>query len=188
MLFAIDVRMHIHMYLHVGNRKKIMSETRDVLSKVTAKDLMSNQVITVNSAWGVSVLARFLLDNKISGAPVVDEQDKLVGVVTSTDIVAFENMTHENKVAITRSSYFEEVLGQQISESTIEALSLHANENCITASIMTPSVISVGSNDSLIDVSSLMSKKKIHRVFVLDDGKIRGVISTMDVLKHLGNL
>ncbi|MCK5881176.1 MAG: CBS domain-containing protein [Sinobacterium sp.] len=165
-----------------------MSETREVLNRVLAKNLMSSNVITVNSAWGVSALARFFLAHKISGAPVVDEHDKLVGVVTATDIVEFENISHKEKVAITRSSYFEEVIGQQVSESTIEELSLHANENCITESIMTPSIISVASNDSLIDVAALMSKNSIHRVFVVDDEKMVGVISTMDVLKHLGSL
>ena len=166
-----------------------MSVTRDVLKTVLAKDLMSENVISVNSAWGITALARFFIENNISGAPVVNASDELMGVVTATDIVEFENKTHKEKVELTRSSFFEEVIGQKLSEDTLEALSLHATDNCTTQSIMTPNIISVAVSDSLIDVAALMSKNKIHRVFVLGtDGNIVGVISTMDVLSHLGGL
>ncbi|MCX7940987.1 MAG: CBS domain-containing protein [Endomicrobia bacterium] len=52
-----------------------------------AKDLMTKDVITVKENTPVVELARILYENKISGAPVVDESGKVVGVVTERDIL-----------------------------------------------------------------------------------------------------
>ena len=58
------------------------------LRKLEAQDLMNPDVLTVPEDMSVRELAAFLLDNQISGAPVVHSNDELVGVVSMTDIVA----------------------------------------------------------------------------------------------------
>src|SRR3972149_1547122 len=53
-----------------------------------ARDIMTRDVITVSSATTVKNLAKILIQNQISGAPVVDKKGKILGVVSEADIVA----------------------------------------------------------------------------------------------------
>ncbi|MFP3928126.1 MAG: CBS and ACT domain-containing protein [Desulfobacteraceae bacterium] len=57
-----------------------------LVSKIKVKDVMSKKVITLPEDFTVEEAAEVLLGNKISGAPVVDRNDKLVGVITQTDL------------------------------------------------------------------------------------------------------
>ena len=68
---------------------------------LTAKDIMTPEVITVNENATVRELATLLLMNSISGAPVVNEAGELVGVVSQTDIVR-----HLEEVAATFTGQF----------------------------------------------------------------------------------
>jgi CBS domain-containing protein len=55
---------------------------------MTAKDLMTTEVITVGPAMTIKQLALTLIKNQISGAPVVDQRGKIVGIVSEADLVA----------------------------------------------------------------------------------------------------
>jgi acetoin utilization protein AcuB len=57
-----------------------------LVSKIKVKDVMSKKVVTLPEDFTVEEAAEVLLGNKISGAPVVDRNDKLVGVITQTDL------------------------------------------------------------------------------------------------------
>lgn len=54
---------------------------------MTAKDIMTRDVITASPAASVKDLAKLLIRNQISGAPVVDGKGRLVGIVSEADIV-----------------------------------------------------------------------------------------------------
>ncbi|NJD19519.1 MAG: CBS domain-containing protein, partial [Gemmatimonadetes bacterium] len=56
---------------------------------LTVRDIMSPAVVTVSPGATVRQLARVLADGEISGAPVVNEEGTLVGVVSATDVVRF---------------------------------------------------------------------------------------------------
>ena len=70
----------------------------------TVKDLMSPHIITVADDMTTDALARYLIEREISGAPVVDGQGRLVGVVSMTDIG--RNVAEPSDVASSRSSGF----------------------------------------------------------------------------------
>jgi acetoin utilization protein AcuB len=57
-----------------------------LLMKIKIKDIMTKNPIAVPLDWTVEETARLLLSNKISGAPVIDEKDRVVGVITQTDL------------------------------------------------------------------------------------------------------
>jgi acetoin utilization protein AcuB len=57
-----------------------------LLTKIKIKDIMTKDPISVPLDWTVEETAELLLSNKISGAPVVDEKDMVVGVITQTDL------------------------------------------------------------------------------------------------------
>ena len=57
------------------------------MSENTAKDIMTTKVITISKDTTIGELSRILLKNKISGLPVVDDEGKLIGMVTDADII-----------------------------------------------------------------------------------------------------
>jgi acetoin utilization protein AcuB len=57
-----------------------------LLSKIKVADIMTKHVVTVHQHWTVEEAADVMLERKISGAPVVDDEDRLCGVITQTDM------------------------------------------------------------------------------------------------------
>ena len=57
-----------------------------LISKIKVADIMTRDVVTVHQDWTVEEAADLLLERKISGAPVVDDQGQLCGVITQTDL------------------------------------------------------------------------------------------------------
>jgi acetoin utilization protein AcuB len=57
-----------------------------LLSKIKVADIMTKQVVSVHQHWTVEEAADVMLERKISGAPVVDDEDRLCGVITQTDM------------------------------------------------------------------------------------------------------
>ena len=63
-----------------------MDVARGNLMTLTSGDLMTHDVLRVNAAWPITRLVAFLGEHGISGAPVVSEDGRLVGVVSLTDV------------------------------------------------------------------------------------------------------
>ena len=57
-----------------------------LLSKIKVADIMTKNVVTIHQHWTVEEAADVMLERKISGAPVVDDEDRLCGVITQTDM------------------------------------------------------------------------------------------------------
>ena len=57
------------------------------MENLLAKDIMNRDVLSVGMDWSIDLLADYLIDNSISGAPVTAEDGRLLGVVSLTDIV-----------------------------------------------------------------------------------------------------
>jgi CBS domain-containing protein len=125
-----------------------------------------------------------LSDKKISGAPLIDEHGKPVGVISLSDIATY--------VAGLRGS--EQPLGDfhcltrdafpQSSESLLisitDEIPLDDTKSC---DIMTLEIISVKSDIPVSEAAEKMWQERIHRVLVEDGGVLLGVISTMDILQ-----
>ncbi|RDH45227.1 CBS domain-containing protein [Zooshikella ganghwensis] len=147
-----------------------------------AQDIMTQKVLTVSEHWSLAVLASFFARHHISGAPVLNQQGKLCGVVTMTDIIRHEYIPAlalfsdllDKKSHATDDICFTHLLGNDLSEDT------H-----LVNEIMNPDVIVISSNTSLNDIISTMIDDNVHRLFVCEQDKILGVITTMDVLKAL---
>ncbi len=61
-------------------------ELNYLLSQLTVREIMTSQPVTVAAAATISEAARLMLNNQISGLPVVDAQNHLVGIITESDI------------------------------------------------------------------------------------------------------
>jgi len=154
------------------------------LQTMMAKEVMSTSLLAAHESWTVYELAQFLVSNGITGAPVVDEDEQLLGVVSVTDVARFASMEqdeHDNRGGhgyYTDSLNYDSRLGyldDEFSDARLEASTV--------TDIMTPTVYDVDANTPVSNVAKDMVSNGIHRVFVRDGRRIVGVISALDILK-----
>lgn len=144
-----------------------------------AKDIMRKEVITVKQSATIEEIAKVLIDNGISGAPVVDEQGKLVGIVSEKDIL--------HKETNPRLPNFISILGAIIYYNGVERFNedfkkLMARQ---ASDIMTAKVVTTSENVEINEVADLMIKHNVKRVPVVAGDKIVGIISRADIIKTL---
>ncbi|MGI9275580.1 MAG: CBS domain-containing protein [Endozoicomonas sp.] len=149
---------------------------------VTADQVMTCKVITVPNDWTVDRLARFFTDKGISGAPVVDESSRLVGVVTLSDIV---RQTGSGTVDMERrdDDFYNSLYDSALSEEDQRAFHESVDNSVMINDIMTPMVFEVAPETPLMNVAEAMVKGRIHRVLVTRDRQLKGIISALDLLK-----
>lgn len=147
-----------------------------------ARDIMTKNVIRVSDDWTVNELARFLTDRGISGAPVVNAEERLVGVVSLTDIA---RAAGDGQAHIGTHSLYQHELSLSLDE--VRTLSIDAGSDLTVRQIMTPLVFEVAADSTVSEIADTMVRGRIHRVFVVDDGAVVGVVSALDLLQLLGN-
>lgn len=148
---------------------------------ITAADLMNPEVLVVPEDMTVRELARFLIDNEITGAPVEDPSGKLVGVVSVVDIAAVAS--DDGNVRTDRSSPDFYVRGWEDKVSAEEIRDFRVdNEDLLVGEIMTPTVFSVTEEATVEEVAATMLRGHLHRLLVTRDGRPVGIVSTSDLL------
>jgi len=155
------------------------------LCSLTAGDIMTMPVKTAYEGWSVKMLMDFFIRNGISGAPVIAGDGELVGVVTLSDVVKFENMAPKEKETLARATWYGEYTGLELTSEELRRLLQHANSNCTVNQIMTASVIQVDLTSPIVDIACIMRDHHIHRVFVAENRKVVGVVSTTSILNAL---
>lgn len=154
------------------------------LFSITADQIMTRKVITVPFDWTVDRLAGFLTDKSISGAPVVDDSGRLIGVVTLTDIV---RQASSGLMDLQRrdDEFYRSILDTELSEEDQRAFHEAVDQSVLVNDIMTPMVFEVSPQTPLAKVAEAMVKGRIHRVLVTEERKILGIISALDLLKFM---
>ncbi|BCO09121.1 membrane protein [Desulfolithobacter dissulfuricans] len=144
-----------------------------------AKDIMTREVITVNEDLPVKELARILSENRISGAPVLDEQGKVVGVVTESDLIDQNKKVHiPTVVAILDSFIFLE------SPEKMEK-DLRKMAGTRVGNIFTRELIAVTPDTPLDEIATLMSEKGVHTLPVMEGENLVGVIGKSDIIRSI---
>ena len=141
-----------------------------------AKDIMTKDVITVKPDTTIEELARTLMKNQISGAPVVDDKGKLVGIVTENDLISKNSRLHIPTILRLFDAYIP--LGTSKMETDIKRMTANT-----VADICSKEVITIDSETSLEYIATLITERKIHLLPVLTEGKLVGIIGKKDLIK-----
>lgn len=152
----------------------------------SAKDLMTPDVLTVEADWPVDRVAQVLTDHEISGAPVVDD-GQLVGVVSLTDLARLESAAGE-AVSERPSAYYRDELQGRYAQEELDDLHFSEDSSTTAADVMTPEVYDVNEHTSVQQVAQVMERGGIRRVFVTEQGEVRGVITARDMVKVVASL
>jgi len=145
----------------------------------TARDIMNQDVVSVPTSMDLRDLARMFLEKGITGAPVIDDNGELVGVVSQTDLIYY-GLTRDDELVFDSLFYqTARMEGQHIPRG----FQIEDTNTGVVADVMTPLVHSVTERASLDSVAKMMTRKHIPRVIVRRGRKITGIISALDLLK-----
>jgi len=146
---------------------------------LTAKDIMTTDVITALPEQDVLATAKTMIENKINGLPVVDGQGMLTGIITQSDLIAQQKTMRlpsvftilDGLVPLTSTRHFEDEIRKMSALKVEDA--------------MTTKVVSVTPDTALSEVATIMVERKFHTLPVVDQGRLVGVLGKEDVLKTL---
>lgn len=155
-----------------------------LIASLQVKDLMTREVVTVRPDTTVAEIARLLTTHRIGGAPVVNRQGRVVGIVTAGDLfVREEPLPHTGH---TFPALFKTPV---LPEHLLEAYAMRGSK-CVAADVMTRRVVWVSESDSVGKAVSLMVRHSIKRLPVLTaapeaGGTLIGMVTRADVVSLL---
>jgi CBS domain-containing protein len=149
----------------------------------TVLEIMTPNPLTVNRQTELKEAIRLMVEKKVSGLPVVDEGEKLIGVISETDLMWQETgidpppyiMLLDSVIYLQNPSRYDKeihkALGQTVSD------------------VMTEPAISIFPSKSIKEAAHLMQDKKIRRLPVVDEiqGKVIGILTRGDIIRSMAN-
>lgn len=144
-----------------------------------AKAIMTEKVISVNENATINEVVEILLKNKISGIPVVDKNQTVIGIISERDIIFQEkNLTPPLFLNI-----FDGIIQLGQTKFKEEFLKMSAYK---VKDLMTKKVYTVTGETEHTEIADLMVKKNINRVPVVDqNNKLIGIITRADIIKAI---
>jgi len=143
-----------------------------------AADVMVSNVVTVGVNASVGEVAAILLNNHISGAPVVDDKGELVGIVSEGDLI------RRPEIGTTkRHSWWLELISTKWGSAT-EYIKSHSRK---VADVMTREVITAKPDTPLGDIAAMLERNRIKRVPIVEGGKLAGLVSRANILQALAS-
>jgi len=144
---------------------------------LTAKDIMTKDVITVTPDTSIEKLASILVQNEVSGVPVVDDAGALLCVVTENDLISRDKRLHIPTVV----SFLDAALYLESSKKFEQEV----KRMCATrvADICTKKVVTITEDTPIVDIATIMAEKNVHLLPVVRGNKVVGIVGKRDVVK-----
>jgi len=144
-----------------------------------AKEIMSLEVVSVNPDASILEAVRLMLQNRISGLPVVDRQGMLIGMVTEGDFLRRAETGTQRK----RARWIEFFMGP--AQSAEEYVHTHGRK---VADVMTPAPITITEDARLDEIVGLMEQSSVKRLPVVRQGRVIGIVSRANLLHALASV
>jgi CBS domain-containing protein len=149
------------------------------VDELTVGEIMTTDVVTMKPEDTVGELADILAKNKISGVPVVDEQGRVLGMVSEADIILQDADLH--------FPYYIQFL-----ESVIYLQSVHKFEERFrkafgskVSEVMSDEVVSVPPDATVREAATLMADREVNRLPVVEDERLVGIVTRGDIVRAI---
>jgi CBS domain-containing protein len=146
----------------------------------TAKDIMTRNVIAITPDTTVEKLAKLLTEHRISGMPVLDENGKLVGIVTENDLISQNKRLHIPTVVTIFDAIIYLESPKRLEEEMKKMIGTKVGDIC------TKKVITIAEDTPLPEIATIMSEKKIHLLPVMRGEELVGIVGKADLVKAMG--
>ncbi len=144
-----------------------------------AQDIMTTEPITANSSMPVRELAKLLFEHKIGGVPVQDENEKVIGVVTESDLIDQNKKVHiPTVISFLDGFLFLESPGKM--EKDLKKMA-----GITAGDICSKKLVSVTPQTPIDEIATLMAEKQVHTLPVMDGEQLVGVIGKTDIIKTI---
>lgn len=146
-----------------------------------ARDVMQTGVVTLSPDDPLHVAQRVFYEEGIHGAPVLDDFGRIVGVISSSDVL--RAVFEAKEVAAIDPSVWQPGL-----DDALGAWSLSPDDfkeqvrNAVVSEYMTESAVTVKPDTPVPELARILRENGIHRVLVVEDSSLRGIVSTFDLL------
>lgn len=147
-----------------------------------ARDMMTKNVVTVGLEMAVKDLAGLMAEKDIGGAPVVDADGKLIGIVTESDLIVQDaRLQYPTYIHLLDGFIYWPSSAAKFNEEFKKALGATVGE------IMTVDVVTAGEDSTIEDLATLMIEKDIGRIPIIDSSsKVTGIVTKHDVVTAIG--
>ena len=146
----------------------------------TAQDIMTRNVISVTTQTTIKEFAQILISNNISGAPVLGQDEELIGIATESDLI-FQNKKFKVPPVITILDSFLFLDNPDKMEQELKKIA-----GATVIDIFTEDIISIKPDTPLDEIATIMTEKKIHTLPVLsENGKMVGVVGKKDIIRTI---
>lgn len=130
-----------------------------MLAKITVADYMSKRLVTLTKDTNVIDAVKKLLNHKITSAPVIDQQGRLLGMFSEKDVMR-----------VVLESAYNQSMGGKVGE------------------YMTSETISVNADSSIVDLAEKFQQSSVRSFPVFQDADLVGIVSRTDVLRALASI
>lgn len=147
---------------------------------ITAQEIMTNEeLITLTPEMDFASAVKILLDKDINGAPVVDEQGQLIGILCQSDLVAQQKKMPVPTLLTLLDSFVSLSSTKQLEKEARKIIALTVGE------AMTPNPVTIRPDTAIDTIAALMVDSGFHTLPVVDETKLVGVVGKADVLRTL---
>ncbi len=146
---------------------------------ITAKEIMTDEVITVTKNTSIKKLSDLFIKHKVNGFPVVDEDGQLIGIVTEKNLIEQSKNLHIPTVIALFDAVIYLESGKKFEE---EVKRYNATQ---VADIYISNVVTIAPDTGIHEIASLMAEKSVHSIPVVEGKKILGIIGKLDIIKGL---
>lgn len=151
------------------------------MRQLKVRDMMTSSVITLNEKDGLYKASIILAVNGISGAPIVDSKEHLLGMLSSMDILRFvKDIKERDQLDVPILFLLAMPPVEEVDDSVLEACKTISEKR--VGDLMVREVVAVHPDDVLMNVLDMMLESNVRRVPVVEKDRLVGIISRKDIM------
>jgi len=153
--------------------------------ELCAKDFMNRDIITVTPEDNLQAAMEVMLDNHVTGLPVLDKADHCVGLISATDILRYEQDNADLVAEATSdvARYFDQMT-QRWEDVRLTSYTLEKLSEVQVSEIMSRDLLYVRPDTPATSVAQTMLDREVHRLLVLDEKKyLLGLVTATDFVR-----
>jgi predicted transcriptional regulator len=148
------------------------------------REIMTTPVVTAMPQMSLRELGQLLMRTKVSGVPVVDAEGRPIGVVSKSDII--DRIQNDEEAFGMEKLFYRTAFG--VRGELGPGFHLDPGDETTVEELMTPLVLSVSADTPISLAARMMAFEQVHRVIVTDEGRMVGILTTMDIVRAVGGL